>query len=119
MLEARFEFPELLLECDPCHVTHCKTLSPGLSSLERLDLSHNRILTLGTASLAGLASLTSLSLGHNFLQVVSTSWLHPLANLTQLLLMDNDITSVEEGALDHILHLTEINLAGESAIYNC
>ena len=33
--------------------------------------------------------------------------------------MDNDISSVEDSALDNLPQLTEINLAGETAIYNC
>ena len=82
----------------------------GLSRLEELDLSRNRLATLEAGAFDGLPSLTSLDLSDHRLPSLEAGTFQSLSSLTSLDLSINELTSLEAGMFGDLTRLDMLRL---------
>ena len=91
-----------------------ETLHPGafegLTSLDKLNLSQNRIKTLEEGVFRGLNSLSSLRLHENRLTEINPDVFKDLAALEILAIHINDITTLDANTFSGLTTLTELNV---------
>ncbi|KAK5639367.1 hypothetical protein RI129_011859 [Pyrocoelia pectoralis] len=78
--------------------------------LKHLNLSNNEIESLSKDSFKGLHNLTELDLSYNRLEELSSVTFHELHSLEILRLSNNQLVYLEEGLLSHAKHLRELIL---------
>ena len=86
----------------------------GLTSLTRLYLGWNDLVTLPDGIFDQLTSLTWLSLGHNAFSTLPDGIFDQLTSLTRLDLMENDLVALPDGIFDQLTSLTEFDLGGNA-----
>ena len=82
----------------------------GLSSLTRLDLADNYIISLPEKVFSGLSSLTRLELSNNDITILPEEVFSGLSNLTYLGLGTNSITILPEEVFSGLSNLTYLGL---------
>ncbi|XP_034938506.1 protein artichoke [Chelonus insularis] len=82
----------------------------GLSSLEVLDLSFNKLVMLSSDTLSTLTSLLELKLGKNKIMELREGALNRLPRLTVIDLENNDLRVIERNAIKNLPELQAIRL---------
>ncbi|XP_059170224.1 slit homolog 2 protein-like isoform X2 [Physella acuta] len=90
-----------------------------LTNLKRLDLSHNKIVTLPSQIFSNLTQLSTLILSYNNLQCISETSFSNLQNLRILSLHENNVSSIPYGAFDSLKSLSHIALGGNPLFCDC
>ncbi|XP_012937853.1 slit homolog 2 protein [Aplysia californica] len=90
-----------------------------LTNLKRLDLSHNKIVTLPSKIFSNLTQLSTLILSYNDLQCISETSFFNMKNLRILSLHENNISTIPYGAFDSLKALSHIALGGNPLFCDC
>ena len=91
---------------------HLRTFSSGLSSLQQLDLSRNRIIDAGMVGRAikDLRNLEVLNLSYNFIEVLTEASFVDLPSLKELRLDNNLLQELHHGAFHRVPSLKVVHL---------
>lgn len=81
------------------------------SSLEEIDLSHNKIEDMKTWTITNLPQLRNLHLNHNNIKTIRKGAFYSLPRLKHLYLNSNSITKIEDKAFSGIATLLELDLS--------
>lgn len=85
---------------------------PLLPELEQLDLSHNRLQSLGRGHLKSNApALTHLDVGHNSLRMVNNTDLNGLVHLKYLALNNNPVVHMDSEVLQGLTNLKYLDVS--------
>ncbi|CAG2236616.1 G-protein coupled receptor GRL101 [Mytilus edulis] len=82
----------------------------GLSQLQTLDLSHQRLVTLQSGTFLGLRSLFSLDLSYNTIQIIQGGGLNGLLKLLTLDISNNEIMMIESNAFHGLPNLRTLDI---------
>ncbi|XP_045582081.2 protein slit isoform X2 [Procambarus clarkii] len=90
-----------------------------LKDLNRLDLSHNRLTSLGPEFFRGARALTHLNVSHNKLVQMPESVVRRLRVLTQLDLAGNHISCLSRKIMEHLPALTNLDMSSNPLNCDC
>ncbi|XP_050396315.1 slit homolog 2 protein [Patella vulgata] len=90
-----------------------------LTKLNRLDLSHNKLITLQESVFSNLTNLETLILSYNKLQCIAASSFKSLEKLRILSLHGNNISSIPYGSFKDLTALRHIALGGNPMYCDC
>ncbi|KAK3799525.1 hypothetical protein RRG08_052709 [Elysia crispata] len=107
------------LYMDGNDITHVPYEIGLLTKLKKLDLSHNKIVTLPSKIFYNMTSLETLSLSHNDIQCVSDTSFSNMGTLRILALHMNNLSTIPYGTFDGLKSLNQIALGDNPLFCDC